>query len=228
MTLGVVISMFLGFSKKEFDTKSIFTSYEIVWYGLDFTKAHCIGNFDEGFEKDTRNTDYLQKVWIPSLNNLIATEQNNFNLKKAFKKQFVYYDLTSINHLNEKLDTQELLNYNETRITQSILKEMIKKYEGSKYKEGIGLAFIVENFNKNSNTGSLYVTFFDIATKKVLMQEYMTGKPAGLGLRNYWAGAVKDILMQIDFFEYYKWKNKYYYNTLYEEPQRASTLIDHF
>jgi hypothetical protein len=43
----------------------------------------------------------------------------------------------------------------------------------------------------------------------------MIGEPMGFGLRNYWAGAIKDILHQIDFFEYPVWKNKYYYHDLY-------------
>ena len=76
-------------------------------------------------------------------------------------------------------------------------------------KSGIGVAFIIENFNKGTQEATVYVTFFDIATKKVLVCEKMTGKAMGVGMRNYWAGAIKSILKQIDATEYKNWKSKY-------------------
>ncbi|MGZ4034785.1 MAG: hypothetical protein ACXVPU_08565 [Bacteroidia bacterium] len=225
-TTVAAVALFLGIhSKKEVDTKNIFTSDEIAWFGLDFTKAHCIGVFDQGFGVEPATADELRSIWIPEWNSLMATEQNNFDLKSSFRKKYVYYDLNSVNELNAQLNSAELLNFNETKITKETIQEMVRKYSSKEKKDGIGLSFIIENFNKNSKTASLYVTFFDIATKKVLMSEYMIGKPSGFGLRNYWAGAIKDILTRIEFFEYNKWKNKCYSNPMsFNESKITKTL----
>lgn len=220
--IGTIILLFWDQNeKKEEGVKRIFTSDEMVWYGLDFTKAHFVGTFDKGMGVDPADGIDLRNKWIPAWNNLIALEQQNFNLKRAFRKCCVFYDMASVNQLNRKIDPDELLNFNETRISKATIREMVKRYSGNerKRKEGIGLVFIIENFNKNSKTAGLYVTFFDIETKKVLMSEFMSGNPVGFGLRNYWAGAIKDILTWIDFYEYNKWKNKYYYNSADEETE---------
>ena len=86
---------------------------------------------------------------------------------------------------------------------------MIKKYSADIKKQGIGVSFIIENFNKGTQEATLFVVFFDIATKKVLVCEKMSGKAMGVGMRNYWAGAIKAILRQIDATEYKNWKSKY-------------------
>jgi trans-2-enoyl-CoA reductase len=86
---------------------------------------------------------------------------------------------------------------------------MVNNYKGDVKKEGIGLSFIVENFNKGSQMATVYVTFFDIASKKVLISEKLSGKAMGIGMRNYWAGAIKAMLKQIDLTEYKNWKTKY-------------------
>ena len=55
----------------------------------------------------------------------------------------------------------------------------------------------------------LTVAFFDISTKKILLTQLMIGKPTGAGLRNYWIGAIYDILKQIDNYQYRKWVKQY-------------------
>lgn len=54
----------------------------------------------------------------------------------------------------------------------------------------------------------VYVTVFDIKTKNVLILERMVGKPMGIGLRNFWAGAMKHVIKQITTDYYNLWKSK--------------------
>ena len=68
---------------------------------------------------------------------------------------------------------------------------------------------IGENFNKTTQMADVYVILFDIATKNILICEKVSGKAMGIGMKNYWAGAIKAILKQIDEFEYKNWKSKY-------------------
>ena len=189
------------------DSKAIFTTNEIVWYGLDFTKAKFVGGFDQVGGAGAATGSDMKSKWIPSWNALIINEQPKYDLKKTFRKDNVYYDVTSLNELNSKIDVDAIMTPNPGKIEKSEIDGMVKKYTGEK-KEGVGLSFVVENFNKGSQMANVYVTFFDIASKKILLCEKVSGKAMGIGMRNYWAGAIKAILKQIDEKEYKNWKNK--------------------
>ncbi|NOX86391.1 MAG: hypothetical protein GXO86_10590 [Chlorobi bacterium] len=56
---------------------------------------------------------------------------------------------------------------------------------------------IAESYSKPNVQGAYYVTFFDIATKKVLSTERMLAKPGGFGLRNYWAKTYYTVLKEV-------------------------------
>ena len=66
--------------------------------------------------------------------------------------------------------------------------------------------FIMESMNKASAQASMYVTFIDLASGKVLLTERMTAKAAGFGFRNYWAKTVYEVLDDIKKSKYKEWK----------------------
>ena len=72
---------------------------------------------------------------------------------------------------------------------------------------GIWKEVRLESFNKQQDMAAVYVTIFDIKTKNLLVMERITGKPLGVGLRNFWAGAIKHIIKQINEDYYRKWKS---------------------
>jgi hypothetical protein len=207
----IVISFLIAgtIPAKAQDAKAVFSSNEIVWFGLDFSKAKFVGSFDQGMGAGPASGSDMKNKYVPGLNDLIAKEQPKFDLKKAFRKDNVIYDLKSINEINKSLDPDACMVYNEGKIDPNEISSMVKKYTPDIKKEGIGLSFIVENLNKNTQMADVYVTFFDIASKKVLFTEKMNGKAMGVGIRNYWAGSIKDILKQIDESQYKNWKIKH-------------------
>jgi hypothetical protein len=187
------------------DKSKVFSSTEAVWFGMDFTKATFVGQFDQGMGAAPATGSDMKVKYIPAWNNLIAGEQKKFDLRKAFRKDNIIYDMNSVNELNNKIDVDKCMSFNVGKIEKSQIDEMVKKYTSSQ-KDGLGLVFIIENFNKGTQMSSVYVTFFDIATKKVLLCERMEGKAMGVGIRNYWAGSIKHILDQIDEGAYKSWK----------------------
>jgi hypothetical protein len=70
----------------------------------------------------------------------------------------------------------------------------VKEYSSFSNKEGIGLVFFTECINNDEKIATYFVTFFDIATREVLVCERVSGKPAGAGFRNYWSGSVSDAI----------------------------------
>lgn len=190
------------------DAKKVFSTTDIVWYGMDFTKAKFVGGFDQIQGAGNVTGTDMRNKWVPGWNTLLLNEPQNFDLRKTFRKDNIYNDITSVTDLNSKLDADKCMTYNEGKIERSEIDAMVKKYTGDK-KDGIGLVFIIENFNKGTQTANVYVTFFDIATKKVLVCEKVDGKAVGIGMRNYWAGAIKSVLKQVEKELYNNWKSKY-------------------
>lgn len=153
----------------------------------------------------------IKEVYFKSINDVIVTEIKKFNLSKFFRKSSVTVNLDVVKKNNEKIIVDELvttdIKYNKF-IDQSMAEELIKNYDcGSDI--GLGLVFVMENFNKSETTASMLVTFFDIKTKKILLMERMVGKAGGFGFRNYWVNTVYKVLKQIDGDYYDKWKEEH-------------------
>lgn len=190
--------------------KDFFTSKTMVWYGLNFTEAKMVGQFDQGMGAGTATPEALKNKWMTGWNGLIMKEPQNFKLKEAFHKDEVFYDIGPTEKMNQEMKTDDLMSYNTFTFKdpQAAVNNVVSKLSGGEKTEGLGVVFVVESFNKNMEEASVYVTIFDIKTKKVLITEKVVGKPMGVGLRNFWAGAIKAIIKDIDKDKYSDWKSK--------------------
>jgi hypothetical protein len=183
---------------------SVFETESIVYYGIDFSHAHLVGDFGYVSGND------LKTKMFPAWNDIVIQEQDKFDLKTALKKKEVYFDLVPVSKKNSESDPFAILSRKPNhRLSQSMLAEAVSSYEPGSKEEGVGLVFIVEELNRNVDHASIYVTFFDIRTKKILFSEEMVGDPGEAGLRHYWAHAIGSILESIRKYDYKKWKEKY-------------------
>lgn len=191
-------------------TKDVFTSKSIVWYGLNFSEAKMVGQFDQAMGGGIATPEMLKTKWMSSWNGLIISEPKNFKILESFKKDDVFFDIGPTEALNQAIKSEELMAYNPFTFkdAQSTIKNVVSKTTGGEKKDGIGVLFVVESFNKTIDEAAVYVVIFDIKTKNVLVSEKIIGKPMGIGLRNFWAGAIKHILKQIDSNYYSSWKSK--------------------
>lgn len=207
------LSLFIavtGSSFAQLTAKDVFSSKTIVWYGLNFSEAKMVGQFDQAMGAGPASASDLKNKWIPNWNALIMTEPKNFKIKEAFQKDEVFFDIIPTDKQNQNINTDELISFNTYTFkdAQKTVKDVISKLKGGEKTEGIGVTFVVESFNKSMDEAVFYVTVFDIKTKNVLIMERMVGKPVGIGLRNFWAGAVKNVIKQITTNYYSLWKSK--------------------
>ncbi len=184
----------------------IFDSKEpITWLGLDFTGAIFIGDREKfGNESDIR---YLIGSW----NSLMVDEQNKFNINEILWKPKVDYRVDVARAHNETLILKDICSDRTSdhyHLTKSDIELIAESYSFDGLK-GVGLMFIVETFNKVNVEASVWVTFIDMETKEILITERMTAPPGGLGLRNYWAGAIYSIMKKIAKNEFEVWRRKY-------------------
>lgn len=191
--------------------KDIFSKDSLIWCGLDFSMAKFVGQFDQGSGAAPVSALDLKQKYIPAWNILVVNEPKKFDIKGVFRKSTVIYDIGVTENSNGKINEDNLMSRNEFTFDDpgAVVEKIVGGYSKGENTEGIGLVFIVESISKASVEMSVYVTFFDIASQKVIFTEKVTGEPRGIGIRNYWAGAVYEILLIIEKKHYGIWKKKY-------------------
>jgi hypothetical protein len=183
--------------------KEFFNSSEVplTYLGVDFTQAKV-------FNDIAANAMDIRDRQFAAINQVIVNEPKKYDFQKALSKSNVTNDISFVNAKNAKIDAEKIIESNsadEVRFTKATIESIVKGYKFAG-KKGIGLMFIMESMNKASAQASMYVTFIDIASGKVLLTERMTAKAAGFGFRNYWAKTVYEVLDDIKKSKYKEWK----------------------
>ena len=183
--------------------KDFFNSSEVplTYLGVDFTQAKV-------FNDIAANAMDIRDRQFAAINQVIVNEPKKYDFQKALSKSSVTNDISFVNAKNAKIDAEKIIESNsadEVRFTKATIESVVKGYKFTG-KKGIGLMFIMESMNKASAQASMYVTFIDLASGKVLLTERMTAKAAGFGFRNYWAKTVYEVLDDIKKSKYKEWK----------------------
>jgi len=177
---------------------------KLTFLGLDFTQAKYVGRV--GFTDPTA----IQNQHMVSWNNLIEMEPKKFSLQKAFNLKDDQYvsKVEDMVKFNKAANVADNITETEAVLTEDDVKKSVSKYSLSE-KDGIGVVYVVESLSKTAEKLTVWVTFIDLSTKKVLYTEKVEGKAGGFGFRNYWAGGVYKINEAIDSKLYKKWSKTY-------------------
>ncbi len=200
--LLVINASFNGFCQAKSD---IFGSAPITWLGLDFTHLKFIGSAAQFKDAGTITNNDMRSKYFPAWNNLFVAEQKKYNVADAVHRDNVTYatdvtqaanDKSTAEYFTEKTDAYQLL-------TADMISTIVAGYD-FKGKTGIGLLFFVEGMSKDKVEASMWVTFVDMGSKKVLLTNQMTGGAGGFGFRNYWAKSFYNVLGDIEH-DFKKW-----------------------
>ncbi|MCX6199539.1 MAG: hypothetical protein NTY88_10005 [Bacteroidetes bacterium] len=179
------------------DAKMIFTTNEIIWFGLDFSKAKLA--IPDAKDDEIKNT--LFNEW-----NYTLISESRYYKEGAFEKRDVYNDLSVVQTRNSAIDMSST-HGKATPITKEMISQAISEYKtAGDHKTGLGCVFFVESFSKVKKEGVAHLVLFDIASRKVLLTERMTGEPGGPGLKYYWAHPFQDMFELISSTKYSAWK----------------------
>ncbi|SFE15018.1 hypothetical protein SAMN05518672_104667 [Chitinophaga sp. CF118] len=181
--------------KEFFNNKTI----PLTYLGVDFTLAKVQGEVASANEIRDK---------FEAINTVIATEVKKYDVAGAFQRSTSTNELSMINKLNESASTEKMKTDNLSDLEKNVKPEDVNKHVKAydlSGKKGIGLVFIIDGMSKTNKEATMYVTLIDLASKKVLMAERMTGKAQGFGLRNYWAYTVYKVLNDIDKHKYSDW-----------------------
>ena len=163
-----------------------------TWFGIDYTQCYFLTPMDF-----PNVTDLEDK--ITAWNDLIILEQDKYIGKTIGRKDINFY-VDMIKDMNKEIDVRSRLSedaFLTSHLDPNMIQGIIDGYFIDEGMTGIGLVLIAESYSKPNVKGAYYVTFFDMATKKVITTERMLGKAQGFGLRNYWAKSYHQVLVAI-------------------------------
>jgi len=176
------------------------SNHKWVWLGLDFSNTKLIGR--SAFS----DPEKIINEYFPKINMLVFNEADKYDVMGAFRMNNFYADDLYCDILNSSLSTDELFVGRDYSLEKSDILNIVAKYNFDKVKQDIALIFIVESLDKTGERATIWVTVINTRTKDLLLSERMTGNPGGFGFRNYWAGAVYDIIKQIKKKKHKQWK----------------------
>ena len=205
LLLVALILLHAGFASADNTMADLFNGKtKLVFLGLDFTQAKYVGKI--GFMDPTA----IQNQHMVSWNNLIEMEPKKFSLQKAFNLKDDQHasKVEDMVKFNKSANVADNITDTEATLTEDQVKKSVSKYALSE-KNGVGVVYVVESLSKTAEKMTVWVTFIDLNTKKVLHTEKVEGKAGGFGFRNYWAGGVYKINQEIDSKLYKKWSKAY-------------------
>jgi len=176
----------------------------IYYFGIDFTKAKLIGD-------PAAKPDDIVLRQFDGINDLMVNEYKKYDIAGAFRKDEINSNLSFVSKRNQKVDPETLLSSNTedyNHLKESDITTLIKGFNAGD-KKGTGLVFVVDGMNKPKKEISVWVTLFDISSKKILVTERVEGTVGmGFSFRNYWATGFKKVIDQIKNSKYAAWKSK--------------------
>ncbi len=185
--------------------KNIFDANTPVTYlGVDFTQARVFG------ENSTDAAEMRDKLF-PAINNNIINQSNRYDIAGALQRQDIANDLSEVNAHNQSMAVQQIKTdkiSDFTRLSPGDIDKLVSSYDFAG-KTGIGLLFVVDGMSKLNQAATVYITFVNMTSKRVLLAERLEGKVGGFGFRNYWAKPIEEVIKKIKKTKYKEWKEKY-------------------
>ena len=186
-TIFQTLALFLIFVPSTFaqDKERAMNEPSVTWYGVDFSLAR--------FTNITDDPELFVKQYFNAINQLVPNEPDKYDIKELFDKEEASISLDQVTARNAGVDPSTLVVSDPYEISPEDVQAVVRSYN-TEGQNGMGLVFVAENLNKDEATGSYYVCFFDLATKDIVDARRMSGKAAGFGVRNYWAGSVYNVM----------------------------------
>ena len=176
------------------------TAITATWLGCDFTQAKVIGD-------PAPASSFVFEVFS-GINDLMIKEFKKYDIKGAFRRAALDNDLTVVTKRNGDINKDRVISTNaadETRLKVGDIKALVKSMGYNK--PDIGILFIVEGMDRNSQIETVWVTIVDMKTSSVLLTERIQGQTkSGMSTKNYWANGIEKVIEEIKKHKYDEWK----------------------
>jgi hypothetical protein len=158
----------------------------VIWFGLDFSNARLIGDFNN---KGEINNSYLF-TWN---SNIIG-----MNLLKSYRLKPFIYDFSVIKTRNSHIPNEVLFSSIRQNLTSEKIQQIVAHYQPA-IKHGKGIVLIVEYFNTELYKASIWFVYFDVKTKNVIYCERKTTFAQEDEMLKCWDRAINNIIDGVDY-----------------------------
>jgi hypothetical protein len=194
--IGLLVSIAsLGYSQTT-ETQIPSADTRVRWLGVDFSHVKLIGEFSHFNGVGDKSIVQLKERYFPAWNKLILNEREKYDIKGMLRRDKMIYDVDMIFKLNANAALEELESYNTPEYSKDEITKFISGYDTNE-KDGVGAVLIAETLNKSEQEAYFHFVVINMSDKKILVHQRLRGEPGGFGLRNYWAGAIYDVMKQI-------------------------------
>ena len=146
--------------------KNIYSIRKIIFYGYDFSDFQL---------SDSKRMGQDIKRYLFGLTGFYYDHLPEKKLMKWLKKDSITYNFNPTLLVNKKINNEDIVSPIKHSINKDSLQLFINKYLITE-KEGIGYVIIFECFDSYSKSVSAYSVLFDIATKKILLTNYVNNR----------------------------------------------------
>jgi hypothetical protein len=175
---------------------------EVTWLGIDFSKATFT---KKGFNVPN---DVLQ-LYLNEWNALIISDQKKYDIRVAFRKPVVHFDLSVVKKQNKLYKGNTLIREfvrMENLLTEDVILHYVRQLSLpllSKY----SLFFLVESFDNTIKKGAVWVVALCNETKELAFCEKFSESPGGFNIKSYWARVFYNIFFNISKTGYVRWEH---------------------
>lgn len=167
---------------------NVFKTGDMVFYGLDFSESKFLGGSGQ------TSPITMQDKFMPALNELMIDERRRYDVASSYQKKNVEYYFDMADDINVRLNIEEhYSNENVEELNEEQISEAISRYKDDKH-SGLGLVYLVTKVNHSNNLINIKIVFFSIERGDVLLVKSASGKMKGFGIRNYYAGGIRQII----------------------------------
>jgi hypothetical protein len=175
---------------------------EILWMGIDFSKAKFT---QKGFEISIEQLQKLFTDW----NTLIISDTKKYDIRLAFRKPIMHYDLFSVSRRNKSIKLSQILTPFINLKSQLSEEEIISYITTFDFLQiaPFALLVLVESFDSLSRTASLWMVIVKTSDKSVVLCDKLLKIPSGLKTKTYWGRVFYNLFFDILKYHYTQWVN---------------------
>jgi hypothetical protein len=207
LILLIVFSAAFAHAQKNHPDFVFAQNTRVSWLGVDFTHVKLIGDFSQFSGIGEKSASQIKNQYFHAWNRLIINERKKYDVAGMLRRDHVFYDVNMIDSLNDDTPLCDIESYNNPDYTFEDISKFVSAYD-FKGKTGVGVLLLAESLNKTEMEGYFHFIAIDMATREILIHERIAGEPGGIGIRNYWAGSIFNIMENIEKVYYRNWRGE--------------------
>ena len=185
-----ILAPVLAFSQNEGknspDHSALVKKCDSLWYyGIDL--SHVRVSDVKKISKSREYSTVYPAAWVAFVEKELPPMGY---VKPALDKGGFFYIPGEVQNNTQKVSPDFIIGVSYSFPIDTVIKS-VKSYNLSR-KSGVGLVIVVENFNKNTETATSWITFFDIKTREILWAVQASGNCKHLGYTAHWGSGIVD------------------------------------